>query len=89
MGDCVNSEGDLSGHNSWKHGHEAAGGTKALNQSSGSMDGCSFVDTVVGGAALVQYLREAHGKERKLRRGKVAFSPVPDPLSWDFSVAEG
>ena len=29
MSDCVNSEDD---HNSWKHGNEASGGTKALNQ---------------------------------------------------------
>ena len=53
----VSSGGDHFDHNSWKHGHEAAGGKKALNQSSGSKDGCSFVDTVVGGAALIQYLR--------------------------------
>ena len=44
--DCVNLEGDLSGHNSWKHGHETDGGTKMLTQSSGYRDGCSFVDTV-------------------------------------------
>ena len=50
---CVHdSWTDLIDHNSWKHGHEAAGGTKALNQSSGSMDGCSFVDTVVGGGTV-------------------------------------
>ena len=54
VGDCVNSEGDLSGHNSWKHGHEAAGGTKVLSLSSGSKNRCSFVDTVLGGAALEQ-----------------------------------
>ena len=46
---CVHdSETDFIDHNSWKHGHEADGGTKALNQSSGYVDGCSFVDTVVG-----------------------------------------
>ena len=48
VGDCVNLEGDLSGHNSWKHGHETAGGTKMLTQSSGYRDGRSFVDTVIG-----------------------------------------
>ena len=51
------SETDFIDHNSWKHGHEADGGTEALNQSSGYVDGCSFVDTVVGRAALAQYLR--------------------------------
>ena len=56
---AVSSSGDQYGHNSWKLGHEAAGGTKVLNQSSGSKDGCSFVDTVVGRAALAQYLRGA------------------------------
>ena len=39
---------DLIDHNSWKHGHEAAGETKVLTQSSGSKDGCSFVDTALG-----------------------------------------
>ena len=59
MGDCVNSEGDLSGHNSWKHGHEVAGGTKVLSQTSVLRDGCSFVDPVLWGATLAQQLRGA------------------------------
>ena len=42
----------LNDHNSWKHGHEAAGETKVLSLSSGSKDGCSFVDAILGGAAL-------------------------------------
>ena len=50
---------DLTDHNSWKHGPEAAGGTKVLSLSSGFKDRCSFVDTVLGGAALEQYLRGA------------------------------
>ena len=36
VGDCVASEENPSGFNSWKHGHETAGGTKTLNQSSGA-----------------------------------------------------
>ena len=67
VGDCVDLEGNLSGHNSWKHGHETAGGTKMLTQSSGYKDGCSFVDTVIGRAALEQYLRG--GAKRNESRG--------------------
>ena len=50
---------DLIDHKLWKHGHEAAGETKVLSLSSGSRDGCSFVDIVLRGAALEQYLRGA------------------------------
>ena len=57
---CVHDSGtDLVDHNSWKHGHEAAGDTKVLSLSSGFKDRCSFVDTVLGRAALEQYLRGA------------------------------
>ena len=39
---CVHDSGtDLIDHNSWKHGHEAAGETKVLSLSSGSKDRCS------------------------------------------------
>ena len=50
---CVHDSGtNLIDHNSWKHGHEAAGETQVLSLSSWFKDRCSFVDTVVGGAAL-------------------------------------
>ena len=88
VGDCVNLEGDLSGHNSWKHGHETAGGTKMLNQSSGYRDGCSFVDTVIGGAALEQYLRGAP-KGTKVEAWEGRIFTCSRPISWDVSVAEG
>ena len=86
---CVHDSGtDLIDHNSWKHGHEADGGTKALNQSSGFMDGCSFVDTVAGGAALAQYLRGApEGTKVEAWEGRVF--TCSRPVSWNVSVAEG
>ena len=88
VGDCVNSEGDLSGHNSWKHGHETAGGTKMLTQSSGCRDGRSFVDTVIGRAALEQYLRGApEGTKVEAWEGRIF--TCSRPTSWDVSVAEG
>ena len=77
-----------SGHNSWKHGHETAGGTKMLTQSSGSKDGCSFVDTVLGGAALEQYLRGAP-KGTKVEAWEGRIFTCSRPASWDVSVAEG
>ena len=51
MSDCVNSEGVITvitirGNTGLK---------KAFNDGLGTMDGCSFVDTVVGEAALAQY----------------------------------
>ena len=88
MGDCVNLEGDLSGHNLWKHGHETAGGTKMLIQSSGFKDRCSFVDTVIGGAALEQYLRGAP-KGTKVEAWEGRIFTCSRPVSWDVSVAEG
>ena len=88
MGDFVNLEGDLSGHNSWKHGHETAGGTKMLTQSSGYRDGCSFVDTVIGGAALEQYLRGAP-KGTKVEAWEGRIFTCSRPISWDVLVAEG
>ena len=88
VGDCVNSEGDLSGHNSWKHGHEVAGGTKVLSQSSGLRDGCCFVDTVLGRAALAQYLRGApEGTKVEAWEGRIF--ACSGPITWDVSVAEG
>ena len=56
-GVMANSGSDHIDRNSWKHGPELSGGTKALNQCSGTTGRRSFVDTVVGGAALAQYLR--------------------------------
>ena len=88
VGDCVNLEGDLSGHNSWKHGHETAGGTKMLTQSSGYRDGCSFVDTVIGGAAREQYLRGAP-KGTKVEAWEGRIFTCSRTISWDVSVAEG
>ena len=49
-GSMAYSRGDHSDHNSWKHGPEVSGETKALYQRSGATVGRSFVDTVVGGA---------------------------------------
>ena len=77
-----------SGHNSWEHGHETAGGTKALNQCSGTTDGLSFVDTVIGGAALEQYLRGAP-KGTKVEAWEGRIFTCSRPTSWDVSVAEG
>ena len=84
----VNLKGDLSGHFSWKHGHETAGGTKMLTQSSGYRDGCSFINTVNGGAALEQYLRGAP-KETKVEAWEGRILTCSRPISWDVSVAEG
>ena len=58
-GVMANSGSDHIDRNSWKHGHEAAGGVKVLSQSSGFKDGCSFVDNVLGRAVLALYLRGA------------------------------
>ena len=77
-----------SGHNSWEHGHETAGGTKTLNQSSGYKDGRSFVDTALGGAALEQYLRGAP-KGTKVEAWEGRIFTCSRPTSWDVSVAEG
>ena len=88
VGDCVNLEGDLSGHNSWKHGHETAGGTKMLTQSSGFKDGCSFVDTALGGATLEQCLRGTP-KGTKVEAWEGRIFTCSRPASWDVSVAEG
>ena len=88
LGDCVDSEENLSGFNLWKHGHETAGGTKTLNQSSGYMDGRSFVDTALGGAALEQYLRGAP-KGTKVEAWEGRIFTCSRPTSWDVSVAEG
>ena len=86
---CVHDSGtDLIDHNSWKHGHEAAGETKVLSLSSGSKDRCSFVDTVLGGAALEQYLRAApKGTEVEAWEGRIF--TCSRPTSWDVLVAEG
>ena len=74
--------------NSWKHGPEVSGGTKALNQCSGITDGRSFVDTVVGGAALAQYSRGApEGTKVEAWEGRIF--TCSRPVSWDVSVAEG
>ena len=51
-GVMANSGSDHVDRNSRKHGPEASGGTKALSNGTGTMDGFSFVDTVVGRAAL-------------------------------------
>ena len=77
-----------SGHNSWEHGHETAGGTKVLNQCSGTTDRLSFVDTVSGGAALEQYLRGAP-KGTKVEAWEGRIFTCSRPTSWDVSVAEG
>ena len=77
-----------SGHNSWKHGPELSGGTKALNQCSGNTGRRSFVDTVVGGAALAQYLRGAP-KGTKVEAWEGRIFTCSRPTSWDVSVAEG
>ena len=84
----ANSGSDHIDRNSWKHGPEVSGGTKALNQCSGYKDGRSFVDTVVGGAALAQYLRGApEGTKVEAWEGRI--STCSRPASWDVSVAEG
>ena len=88
VGDRVASEDNPSGFNSWKHGHESAGGTKALNQCSGSTDRLSFVDTALGGAALEQYLRGAP-KGTKVEAWEGRIFTCSRPTSWDVSVAEG
>ena len=59
-----------------------------LNQSSGYKDGCSFVDTVIGGAALEQYLRGAP-KGTKVEAWEGRIFTCSRPTSWDVSVAEG
>ena len=83
VGDCVNSEGDL---NSWKH--EAAGRTKVSSQSSGLRDWCSFVDTVLGRAALAQYLRGApEGTNVEAWDGSIF--TCSRATTWEASVAEG
>ena len=88
VSDCVNSEGDHSDHHSWKHGPEAFGGTKALKQGSGNMDGRSFADTVLGGAALEQYSRGApEGTKVEAWEGRIF--TCSRPTTWDVSVAEG
>ena len=88
VGDSVNSEGDLSDHNSWKHGPEASGGTKALNQGSGNMGGRSFVDTAVGGAALAQCLRGVpEGTKVEAWEGRIF--TCSRTTTWEVSVAEG
>ena len=75
-------------HNSWKHGHEAGGGTNVLSQSSGFRGGCSFVDTVLAGAALAQYLRGApEGTLVEAWEGRIF--TCSGPITWDVSVAEG
>ena len=52
------------------------------------MDGCSFVDTVVGRAALAQYLRGApEGTKVEAWEGRIFTSSRP--VTWDVSVAEG
>ena len=58
-GGMANSVSDHIERNSWKHEPEVPGRTKALIQCSGTTDRRSFVGTVVGGAALAQYLRGA------------------------------
>ena len=79
---------DPSDHNSWKHGPEASGGTKALNQGSGNMGGRSFVDTVIGGATLAQYSRGApEGTKVEAWEGRIF--TCSRPVTWDVSVAEG
>ena len=84
VGDRVASEDNPSGFNSWKHGHESAGGTKALNQCSGSTDRLSFVDTALGGAALEQYLRGAP-KGTKVEAWEGRIFTCSRPTSWDVS----
>ena len=86
---CVHDSGtDLIDHNSWKHGHEAAGETKVLSVSSGFKDRCSFVNTVLGGAALEQYLRGAPtGTKVEACEGRIF--TCCRPVTWDVSVAEG
>ena len=74
--------------NSWKHGHETVGGTKMLTQSSGYRDGRSFVGTVIGRAALEQYLRGAP-KGTKVEAWEGRIFTCSRPTSWDVSVAEG
>ena len=80
---------DRIDRNSRKHGPEVSGGTKALNQCSGTTDRRSFVDTViVGGAALAQYLRGApEGTKDEAWEGRIF--TCSRPASWDVSVAEG
>ena len=85
---CCSYGTDLIDHNSWKHGSEAAGGTKVLSLSSGFKDRCSFVDTVLGGAALEQYLRGAP-KGTKVEAWEGRIFTCSRPVSWDVSVAEG
>ena len=87
-GVMANSGSDHIDRNSWKHGPEVSGGTKTLNQCSGTKDGRSFVDTVVGGAALAQYLRGApEGTKVEAWEGRIF--TCSRPTSWDVSVAEG
>ena len=85
----ANSGSDHIDRNSWKHGPEVSGGTKALNQCSGTTDRRSFVDTVIVSERHWNSIYEGRQKERKLRRGKVAFFTCSRPASWDVSVAEG
>ena len=59
-----------------------------LTQSSGYKDGCSFVDTVIGRAALEQYLRGAP-KGTKVEAWEGRIFTCSRPTSWDVSVAEG
>ena len=82
----VSSGTDLVDHNSWKHGHEAAGETKVLSLSSGSKNGCSFVDTVFGGAALEQYLRGApKGTKVEAWEGRIFTCLDPSPgMFWSL-----
>ena len=87
-GGMANSGSDHIDRNSWKHGPEVSGGTKALIQCSGTTDRRSFVDTVVGGAALAQYLRGApEGTKVEAWEGRIF--TCSRPVSWDVSVAEG
>ena len=59
-----------------------------MNQCSGTMDGRSFVDTVVGRAALAQYLRGApEGTKVEAWEGRIF--TCSRPVTWDVSVAEG
>ena len=86
-GVMANSGSDHVDRNSRKHGPEASGGTKVLSNGTGTVDGCSFVDTVVGRAALAQYLRGAlEGTKVKAWEGRIL--TCSRPVTWYVSVAE-
>ena len=65
---CAHDSGtDHIDHNSWKHG---------------PMDGCTFVDTVLGRAALAQYLRRApEGTKVEAWEGRIF--TCSRPVTWD------